>query len=145
MSKEIKISDILLRAAEVVISRDGDTSSSNGDFACVDIGSIIHLESEISKFFDLDGDYVIRSDLPLIKTRSEKYDRLVEENKNLKDKLESLEDDYKNEFNASEDLRCEKEDLAEENKRLREFCKSLQLDVSNEIKLEQLLSELGDE
>lgn len=90
MSEEIKISDILLRAAEVVISRDGDTSSSNGDFACVDIGSIIHLESEISKFFDLGSDNVIRSDLPLIKTRSEKYDRLVEENKRLIDMLKRL-------------------------------------------------------
>ena len=98
MSKEIKISNILLRAAEVVISRDGDTSSSNGDFACVDIGSIIHLESEISKFFDLDGDYVIRSDLPLIKTRSEKYDRLVEENKRLRGFLESLQLDVSNEI-----------------------------------------------
>ena len=35
--------------------------------------------------------------------------------------------------------------LVEENKRLREFLESLQLDVSNEIKLEQLLSEMGDE
>ena len=58
------------------------------------------------------------------------HDRLVEENKNLKDKLESLEDDYKNEFNASEDLRCEKEDLTEENKRLRGFVKKVaELDI----------------
>lgn len=98
MSEEIKISNILLRAAEVVISRDGDTSSSDGDFACVDIGSIIHLESEISKFFDLDSDDVIRSDLPLIKNRSEKYDRLVEENKMLREFCESLQLDVSNEI-----------------------------------------------
>ena len=120
MSKEIKMSDL---------------------FALPVIGAAVHVNIFQLKGHHNDG----KSPFDAIDTAINNHDRLVEENKNLKDELESLEDDYKNEFNTSEDLRCEKEDLVEENKRLREFCKSLQLDVSNEIKLEQLLSELGGE
>lgn len=90
MSEEIKMSDVLLRAAEVVMSRDGDTTNEDGSFACVDIDSIIHLESQLSRLFSLDCDDIIRSDLPLLKDRAKKYDRLIEENKRLRDMLNRL-------------------------------------------------------
>lgn len=130
MSKEIKISNILLRASEVVISRDGDTSGSDGDFACVDIDSIIHLESEISKFFDLDSDNVIRSDLPLIKTRSEKYDRLVEENNRLREALKATIKSSWGVINSDDEDFLEKVDLH----------KNLEGELS---RAEELLSEIG--
>jgi hypothetical protein len=91
MSEEIKISDVLLRAAEVIVSRDGDTTTEDGDFACVDIDSIIHLESDISKLFSLNSDDVLWSDLPIIKDRAQKYDHLVKENKRL---WEALRDSH---------------------------------------------------
>lgn len=90
MSNEVKLSDILLRASELVVSRDGDVTNEDGDFACVDIDSIIHLECDLARFFDLNGDDVIRSDLPLIKARSDRFDRLVEENAKLREALADL-------------------------------------------------------
>lgn len=120
MSEEIKMSDILLRAVEVVISRDGDTDTEDGDFACVDIDSIIHLEDELSKLFSLDSDDVTTSDIPLIKTKAEKYDCLVEENLKLQADYESLSKQGKqwcNEYKKGIDTNKK---LREENKRLRE-------------------------
>ena len=84
---EIKMSDVLLRATEVVISRDGDISTEDGDFACVDIDSIIHLEGELSRLFALDSDDVVISDVSLIKAKAKKYDRLIEENERLREAL----------------------------------------------------------
>ena len=58
------------------------------------------------------------------------HDRLVEENKRLREENKSLEGCLRVEFNTSEDLRCEKEDLTEENKRLRGFVKKVaELDI----------------
>lgn len=84
MSNEVKLSDVLLGAVGVVLSRDGDVSTDDGCFASVDIGSIINLESGISKFFDLDSDDVTFSNIPIIKAKLDKYDQLVEENKRLR-------------------------------------------------------------
>lgn len=101
----MKMSDILLTAVEVVLSTYGDTEADDGDFACVDSDSIINLERELSRLFELDRDEIVRSDIPAIKARVFAHDRLTEENKRLREALEDLvETSDTNERQLSQEL-----------------------------------------
>lgn len=58
-----KMKDVLRYAVGIVLSRAGDVSMEDGEFATVDTHEIILLEEAIVEAFELDSDDVTRSDV----------------------------------------------------------------------------------
>lgn len=52
------LKDILIYAAEVVLTRRGDLSTEDGNFATVDCDALIRLDKALAAHFDLDSDDV---------------------------------------------------------------------------------------
>ena len=53
-------------ATALVLSRGGDVSTEDGNFATVDDNIIIELDSAIAEAFELNSDDVNESDIPMI-------------------------------------------------------------------------------
>ena len=57
---------IIELSTALVLSRSGDVSTDDGNFATVDDNIIIELESSIALAFELDSDDVNENDVPMI-------------------------------------------------------------------------------
>lgn len=57
---------IIELAAALVLSRSGDVSTEDGNFATVDDNIIIELDGAIAEAFELNSDDVNESDIPMI-------------------------------------------------------------------------------
>jgi len=68
-----KIKEVLGLATALVLSREGDITTEDGNFATVDEDLIINLEIAISQAFELEGDEVVTSDIPKIKALINSY------------------------------------------------------------------------
>lgn len=59
--------EVLILAAELVISRSGGVTTEDGNFATVDDDAIIRLDCAIAQAFDLDSDDVNIEDMDKIR------------------------------------------------------------------------------
>jgi len=63
---KIEMKRIVELATALVLSRSGDISTEDGNFATVDDNIIIELDEAISTAFDLSSDDVTSEDVPMI-------------------------------------------------------------------------------
>ena len=71
---DLKMSDVLMAAVELVLSRSGDIDLEDGSFATCGTDEIIRLDTSIAGFLDLPSDDVDIRDIDLIFYKSKSYD-----------------------------------------------------------------------
>lgn len=93
MSK--KISDVIMAAFELVVSRDGDVDAGDGSYATCGIGEIIRLDEALAHYFKVGSDDVNLRDVDLIIKKAKEIDanqalitKQAEQIKVLRDALE---------------------------------------------------------
>jgi hypothetical protein len=62
-----KMKEILILAAQVIVSRSGDVVTDDGIFATTDISDLLYLQMAIADAFDLDSDDVELKDMNRIR------------------------------------------------------------------------------
>ena len=71
---EVKISDVLMSAVELLLSRCGDIDLEDGSFAMCGTDEIIRLDTSIASFLELPSDDVHIRDIDLILRKAKSYD-----------------------------------------------------------------------
>jgi hypothetical protein len=101
----IKISTVLTLAADLVLSRDGDVTTEDGDYATCGTDEMIRLDCAIAELLELPSDDVNCVDTNLIYHNAEKYDKLVEQVELLTAQKEALIEYIKNPPQPSEETK----------------------------------------
>lgn len=70
----VKISDVIMSAFELVISRDGDVDTGDGSFATCGIDEIIRLDEVIAHYFEVGSDDTRISDVDTILRKAKEID-----------------------------------------------------------------------
>lgn len=71
---EIKMSDVIMAAFELVVSRDGDVDTEYGSYATCGIGEIIRLDEAMAHYFEVGSDDVNLRDVDLIFKKAKEVD-----------------------------------------------------------------------
>lgn len=70
----VKMSDVIMSAVELVLSRGGDVMTEDGDFATCGTDEIIRLDTSIAELLELPSDDVDIRDIDLILAKAKAYD-----------------------------------------------------------------------
>ena len=73
--KNLDVADALWAAYQVAISRSGDVTTEDGEFATVEITELINLCSSLSKLFETESDEVVYSDSSTIRNKLEEFSK----------------------------------------------------------------------
>lgn len=74
MSELTKISDVIMHAFELVISRDGDVDTEDGSFATCGTDEIIRLDEAMAHYFKVGSDDVSLCNVDLILRKAKELD-----------------------------------------------------------------------
>lgn len=67
---QVKLSDVLMMAFELVLSRDGDVDTEDGSFATCGIGEIIRLDEAMAHYFEIGRDDINLCNVDLVLSKA---------------------------------------------------------------------------
>lgn len=71
---QVKLSDVLMLAFELVLSRDGDVDTEDGSLAACGIGEIIRLDEAMAHYFEVGSDDINLCNVDLVLRKAKMLD-----------------------------------------------------------------------